>query len=129
LTPQIYVISYQHDGAEVPGEDFDDKCQLFYKVAREWVGWRESLTVLCQTIRNKSDFGGIKFQTSVFLSAVKDMKKVKEKRTPKLVGVARRLFPRIEEFQKFLKIETWNEDRKLALRDVASSALASAQKV
>lgn len=110
------------------GEDFDDKCQLFCKIAREWIGWRQNLTLMCKAIRNKSDFDGIQFQPVVFLSVVKHMKKAKEKRTPKLVAVTRRIFPRIEEFKKFLKIETWNEDRKLTLKDFVSSTLAGAQK-
>jgi hypothetical protein len=98
-------------------------------VAREWIGWRQSLALVREAIRSKSDFGGHTFHLSIYASAVKHMKKAKEKRTPKLVAVARRIFPRIEDFKRFLKIETWSEDRKLALKDVASSALADAQKV
>ena len=72
---------------------------------------------------------GVKFQHAVFAAAAKHMKKAKEKRTPKLVAVARRLFPRIDSFKRFLKIHTWNEDRRISLKDVASEPLAHAQKV
>ena len=83
----IYSISYQHDGSEVPDADFDENYQLFSKVVREWGGWRETLRLLSQGIQDRSDFDGITFQPAVFAAAVKHMKKAKEKRTPKLLGV------------------------------------------
>ena len=63
---------------------------------------------------------GVKFQHAVFAAAAKHMKKAKEKRTPKLLGVVWRLFPHIQEFKRLLKIDTWNEDRKLTLKDLVS---------
>ncbi len=43
--------------------------------------------------------------------------------------MARKLFPRIDEFKRLLQIDTWNEDKKLVLKDVASCMIADAQKV
>jgi hypothetical protein len=106
--------------AEVPGGDFDDNIQLLWKIVREWGGWRQSLTILRQAIKNKTDFGAFKLQPALFNTVAKHMKKTKEKRTPKLLGVVRKLFLHIEEFKRFLKIDTWNEDKKLALKDVVS---------
>ncbi len=34
--------------------------------------------------------------------------------------MVRKLFLYIEEFKRFLTIDTWNEDKKLALKDVVS---------
>ena len=77
-------------------------------------------------MQDRSDFDGITFQPTVFVVATNHMK---EKRTPKLLGVTRRLFPRIQEFKRLLKIDTWNEDRKLTLKDLTSNALADTRKV
>ena len=54
--------------------DFEENCQLFCKVAREWGGWRQSLRLLRQAIQDRSDFGGVTFQPTVFAAAVKHMK-------------------------------------------------------
>ena len=37
--------------------------------------------------------------------------------------------PTIQEFKRLLKIDTWNEDRKLTLKDLTSNALVDEQKV
>jgi len=87
------------------------------------------LAILREALKRRKDFGGVRFQHAVFAAAVKHMKKAKEKRTPKLVAVARRLFPRIDSFKRFLKIDTWSEDRKISLKDVASEPLALGRKV
>ncbi len=60
VSTQVYSISYQYDGTEVPGGDFDDNIQLLCKIVREWGGWRQSLTILRQAIKNKTDFGTFK---------------------------------------------------------------------
>ena len=126
---QVYPISYQADGAEVPTGDFEHKRELFCKIAKEWIGWRRALELLRQAIKDRSDFCGVRFVHTAFTAAFKSMKRTKERRTTKLVGVAKRIFPHIQDFKKFLKIDTFPQDKCITLKDRPANALADGQKV
>jgi len=131
----VYPISYQADGAEVPtgGKfpvgNFEDKRELFCKIAREWIGWRRTLALLRQSIKDRSDFCGVRFVHASFTAALKSMKRAKERRTTKLVGVAKSIFPHIQDFKKILKIDTFSQDKCITLKDRPANALADGQKV
>jgi len=125
----VYPISYQADGAEVPTGDFEHKRELFCKIAKEWIAWRRALELLRQAIKDRSDFSGVRFVHTAFTAALKNMKRTKERRTTKLVGVAKRIFPHIQDFKKFLKIDTFPQDKCITLKDRPANALADGQKV
>jgi hypothetical protein len=125
----VYPISYQAVGAEVPTADFEDKRRLFSKIAREWIGWRRGLQLLRHANTHKSDLLGVRFDHAPFTSALKSMKGVKERRTVKLVGVAKHISPHIQDFNFFLKIGTFCQDHCITLKDRPANALAEGQKV